>query len=59
MNTTAKIQHKGQVTIPTSVRRLAGLSKGDVVNFAFQRGKIVITPRVTMPNVKTVVPGSR
>jgi AbrB family looped-hinge helix DNA binding protein len=44
MNTTARIQHKGQVTIPTSVRRQAGLSKGDLVNFAFQRGKIVITP---------------
>jgi AbrB family looped-hinge helix DNA binding protein len=48
MNTTAKIQHKGQVTIPTSVRRLAGLSEGDMVNFAFQRGKIVITPRVVI-----------
>src|ERR1035437_10043010 len=48
MNTTAKIQHKGQVTIPTSVRRQAGLSKGDLVNFAFHRGKIVITPRVVI-----------
>ena len=46
MNTTAKIQYKGQVTIPTSVRRLAGLSKGDVVNVAFQRGRIIITPTV-------------
>src|ERR1035441_2247902 len=48
MNTTAKIQHKGQVTIPTSVRRQAGLSQGDLVNFAFQRGKIVITPRLVI-----------
>ena len=48
MNTTAKIQHKGQVTIPTSVRRQAGLSKGDLVNFAFRRGKIVITPRLVI-----------
>ncbi|HXB70140.1 MAG TPA: AbrB/MazE/SpoVT family DNA-binding domain-containing protein [Candidatus Acidoferrales bacterium] len=48
MNTTAKIQHKGQVTIPTSVRRQAGLSKGDLVNFAFHRGKIVITPRLVI-----------
>jgi AbrB family looped-hinge helix DNA binding protein len=46
MNGTAKIQQKGNVTIPTSVRRLAGLSKGDLVNIAFQRGKIVITPTV-------------
>jgi AbrB family looped-hinge helix DNA binding protein len=48
MNTTAKIQHKGQVTIPTSVRRQAGLSQGDLVNFAFQRGKIVITPKLVI-----------
>ena len=48
MNTTAKIQHKGQVTIPTSVRRQAGLSKGDLVNFAFRRGQIVITPRLVI-----------
>lgn len=46
MNTSAKIQTKGQVTIPTSVRRQAGLSKGDLVEFAFQRGKIVITPKL-------------
>jgi AbrB family looped-hinge helix DNA binding protein len=48
MNTTTKIQHKGQVTIPTSVRRQAGLSKGDLVSFAFQRGKIVITPKLVI-----------
>jgi AbrB family looped-hinge helix DNA binding protein len=48
MNTTARIQHKGQVTIPTSVRRQAGLSKGDLVNFAFQRGKIIITPKLVI-----------
>jgi AbrB family looped-hinge helix DNA binding protein len=48
MNTTARIQHKGQVTIPTSVRRKAGLAKGDLVNFAFQRGKIIITPKLVI-----------
>lgn len=48
MNTTGKIQNKGQVTIPTAVRRQAGLAKGDLVNFAFQRGRIVITPRVVI-----------
>ena len=46
MNTTGKIQSKGQITIPTAVRRQAGLSKGDLVNFAFHRGKIVITPKL-------------
>jgi AbrB family looped-hinge helix DNA binding protein len=48
MSTTAKIQHKGQVTIPTRVREQAGLSKGDLVEFTFHRGKIVITPKVVI-----------
>jgi len=52
MSTTTKIQHKGQVTIPTSVRRQAGLSKGDLVNFAFQHGKIVITPTLVIDRSK-------
>jgi AbrB family looped-hinge helix DNA binding protein len=48
MNATGKIQNNGQVTIPTAVRRQAGLSKGDLVNIAFQRGKIVITPKMVI-----------
>src|ERR1700693_4767454 len=48
MNTTGKIQNKGQVTIPTAVRRQAGLTKGDLVNFAFQRGRIVMTPKLVI-----------
>ena len=48
MNTTARIQHKGQVTIPTGVRRQAGLQQGDLVSFAVQRGKIVITPKLVV-----------
>ena len=52
MNTTAKVQNKGQVTIPTAVRRQAGLSKGDVVNFAFKHGQIVITPTVIIDRSK-------
>src|SRR5262245_2160335 len=49
---TGKIQNKGQVTIPTAVRRKAGLSKGDVVSFAFQRGKIIITPMLVFDRSK-------
>jgi AbrB family looped-hinge helix DNA binding protein len=52
MSSTARIQNKGQVTIPTSVRRQAGLLKGDMVKFAFQRGKIVITPTVMIDRSK-------
>ena len=55
MNTIGKIQKRGQVTIPTVVRRQAGLSKGDLVNFAFQRGKIVITPSLIIDRPKSPV----
>ena len=48
MNTTAKIQDKGQVAIPTAVRRQAGISKGDLVNFVFSRGQIIITPKLVI-----------
>jgi len=52
MGSTARIQHKGQVTIPTHVREQAGLSKGDVVEFSYRRGKIVVTPRVPVERSK-------
>ena len=52
MNTTARIQQKGQVTIPTSVRRQAGLAKGDLVKFTFTRGQIVITPKLVIDRSK-------
>lgn len=48
MSTTTRIQNKGQVTIPTRVREQARLSKGDLVEFSFQRGKIVITPKTVI-----------
>ena len=48
MNTTGKIQNKCQVTIPAGIARQAGLQRGDLVNFAFQRGKIVITPKIVI-----------
>jgi AbrB family looped-hinge helix DNA binding protein len=48
MSTVSRIQHKGQVTIPTRLRNQAGLSKGDLVEFSFHRGKIVITPKVAI-----------
>jgi AbrB family looped-hinge helix DNA binding protein len=52
MSSIAKIQHKGQVTIPTGLRNKAGLAKGDLVEFSFQRGKIVITPKVVIDRSK-------
>ena len=46
MSATTKVQKKGQVTIPTRVREQAGLVKGDVLEFSYERGKIVITPKM-------------
>jgi bifunctional DNA-binding transcriptional regulator/antitoxin component of YhaV-PrlF toxin-antitoxin module len=34
------------MTLPTKLRSLAGISEGDLVESAFQRGKIVITPKL-------------
>jgi bifunctional DNA-binding transcriptional regulator/antitoxin component of YhaV-PrlF toxin-antitoxin module len=34
------------MTLPTKLRSLAGISEGDLVEAAFQRGKIVITPKL-------------
>jgi AbrB family looped-hinge helix DNA binding protein len=48
MNATARIQPRGQVTIPTRLREQAGLSKGDLVELAFERGRIVIKPKVAI-----------
>lgn len=48
MSSTSRIQHKGQVTIPTRVREQAGLKRGDLVEFAYVRGEIVITPKVVI-----------
>ena len=52
MSTTTRIQHKGQVTIPTHLRNQAGLSKGDLVEFSYHQGKIVITPKVVIDRSK-------
>ncbi len=52
MSSIAKIQHKGQVTIPTDLRTKAGLAKGDLVEFSLRHGKIVITPKMVIDRSK-------
>ncbi len=44
MTTVVKIHRKGQMTLPPSLRQLAGISEGDFVQASFKDGKIVITP---------------
>jgi AbrB family looped-hinge helix DNA binding protein len=49
MSTTlVKVQHKGQVTIPSRLRQQAGITEGDMVEATFQRGHIVLTPKVVI-----------
>src|ERR1039457_4082185 len=52
MTALVKIQRKGQMTLPTKLRSLAGISEGDLVEAAFQRGKIVITPKLVIDRSK-------
>jgi AbrB family looped-hinge helix DNA binding protein len=46
--TVVKVQHKGQVTIPSRLRQQAGIAEGDMVEATFQHGQIVLTPKVVM-----------
>lgn len=46
MGALVKVQHKGQVTIPSRLRHQAGIAAGDLVEASFQRGKIVLTPKL-------------
>jgi AbrB family looped-hinge helix DNA binding protein len=48
MSTIVKVQHKGQVTIPTRLRTQAGIVEGDFVEATFHRGKIVLTPKLVI-----------
>jgi AbrB family looped-hinge helix DNA binding protein len=49
MSTTlVKVQHKGQVTIPSRLRKQAGIAEGDIVEATFQRGHIVLTPKIVI-----------
>ena len=45
MTAIVKVHRKGQMTLPTRLRALAGIPEGYLVEAAFRRGKIVITPR--------------
>lgn len=44
MNTYVRIQEKGQVTIPTKIRKKLNLRKGDVVMFVETEAGVIIKP---------------
>ena len=52
MTSLVKIHRKGQMTLPVKLRSLAGISESDMVEAAFHRGKIVITPRLVIDRSK-------
>ena len=39
----AVLRSKGQLTLPTEIRRLAGLDEGDLLEFEVVEGRIVVT----------------
>lgn len=48
MATLVRIHRKGQMTLPSRLRTQAGISEGDLVEVAFARGKIVLTPKLVI-----------
>jgi len=52
MTTLVRIHRKGQMTLPIKLRSMAGISEGDLVEAAFQHGKIVITPKLVIDRSK-------
>jgi AbrB family looped-hinge helix DNA binding protein len=48
MGTLVRVQHKGQMTIPSTVRTAVGLAEGDLVDVRAIGNKIVITPQVVI-----------
>jgi len=44
MNISVRIQEKGQVTIPTKIRKKLNLRKGDMVTFVETREGVLIKP---------------
>ncbi len=47
-----KVQHKGQMTIPSDVRALVGLTDGDLVDVKAAHGRIIITPQLVIDRSK-------
>src|SRR5438105_12543496 len=52
MSILVKVQHKGQMTIPSSVRSAVGLTQGDLVEVRAVGKKVVITPQLVIDRSK-------
>ena len=49
VSTVVKVQHNGQVTIPTRLRAKLGLADGDLVEATAEKGRIILTPKLEVP----------
>lgn len=45
-----RITSKGQVTIPKAIRDKAGLLPNTEVDFAYERGKVILRKHTTVPH---------
>ena len=52
MTALVKIHRKGQMTLPSRLRSAIGLAEGDFVEASFERGKIVLTPKLAVDRSK-------
>jgi len=52
MPTIVRVQHKGQVTIPTRLRTQAGIAEGDLIEASLKNGKIILTPKQVIDRSK-------
>lgn len=48
MTETATVSSRGQITLPSGLRKLLGIKGGDVVNLEHRRGEIVLKPGVVL-----------
>jgi AbrB family looped-hinge helix DNA binding protein len=53
MSTRIRIQDGGQISLPARLRAQAGLKKGDLVEAAFEGGRILLTPKPASSSSKS------
>ena len=46
MTTLVKIHRKGQMTLPSLMRKAVGMAEGDFVELSVKQGQIIITPKL-------------
>ena len=49
----ATLKDKGQITLPSAVRKKLHVNKGDIFNFEVVDGQVIMTPQKLMPAHKT------